>query len=120
MCMIKILREGAGVVIPLKPPPPYEQLLPLQSLCFKIFLERFLNDPHHHPPPTSSIFIAILLPIHHPFPLKKFDHTPCLSQFQLGTSPPPPPGNPRENFFSERIPATWEIFFSNSPAQGQK
>ena len=38
------------------------------------------------------------------------DHL-CLSQFQLDTSPPPPPGNPRENFLSELIPATRAIFF---------
>ena len=38
----------------LKPgPTPYEQFLPLPTPCFKMFLERSLNDPHH---PTSSIF----------------------------------------------------------------
>ena len=54
-CMIKIFR-GAGVGTPSKPPPPYEQLLPLPIPCFKKFLERSLNDPPtpHHP--TSSTF----------------------------------------------------------------
>ena len=40
---------------PSKPPPPYEQLLPLPTPCFKMFLERSLNAPHPHHP-TSSIF----------------------------------------------------------------
>ena len=45
---------GAGVVTPSNPPPPYEQLLPLPSPCFKMFLETSLNDPTPHHP-TSSI-----------------------------------------------------------------
>ena len=65
---------GAGVVTPSKPSPPYEQLLPLPTPCFKMFLKRSLNDPHH---PTSSIFHCYPLP--HPPPLppppKNFDHT---------------------------------------------
>ena len=32
----------------------------------------------------------------------------------------PPPGNPRENFLSEGIPATREIFVFNSLTPGQK
>ena len=47
-CMIKIFWGGAGVVTPLKSPSSYEQLLPLPTPCFNIFLERCLNDP---PPP---------------------------------------------------------------------
>ena len=39
-CMIKIFR-GAGVVTPSK--PPYQQLLPLPTPCFKMFLERSLT-----------------------------------------------------------------------------
>ena len=42
------------MVTPSKPPPPYEQLLPLPTPCFKMFLERSLNDPTPHHP-TSSI-----------------------------------------------------------------
>ena len=41
------------MVTPSKPPSPYEQRLPLLTPCFKMFLERSLNDPHH---PTSSTF----------------------------------------------------------------
>ena len=74
--MIKIF-QGAGVVTPSKPPPPYEQLLPLPTPCFKMFLERSLNDP---PPPTTPLqapFTATPLPIHHPFPPpKNFDYAP--------------------------------------------
>ena len=42
--MIKIFR-AAGVVTPSKSPPLYEQLLPLPTPCFKMFLERSLYDP---------------------------------------------------------------------------
>ena len=52
--------------------PSYEQLLPLPTPCFKMFLERSFNDPHH---PTSSTFHCYPLPIHHPFPPKNFDRT---------------------------------------------
>ena len=73
--MIKIFR-GAGVVTPLKPPPPYEQLLPLPTPYFKMFWERSLNDSSTTP--LQASFAATLLP--HPPPLsppppKKFDHT---------------------------------------------
>ena len=53
-----------------KPPSPYEQLLPLPTPCFEMFLERSLNDPHPHHP-TSSIFHCYPLHIHHPSPPKK-------------------------------------------------
>ena len=74
--MIKIF-WGAWVVTLSKPPPPYEQLLPLPTPCFKMFLERSLNDP---PPPTTPLqasFTATPHPIHHSFPPppKNFDHT---------------------------------------------
>ena len=72
-CMIKIFR-GAGMVTPSKPPPPYEQLLPLPTPYFKMFLERSLNDT---PPPHFKHLS--LLPPPHPPPLpppKNFDHTP--------------------------------------------
>ena len=72
-CMIKIF-WGAGVVTPSKPPHPYEQLLPLPTPYFKMFLERSLNDPHPQNQ-TSSTFHCYPLPIHHPFPPKNFDHT---------------------------------------------
>ena len=77
-CMIKIFR-GARVVTRSKPPPPYEQLLPLPTPCFKMFLERSLNDPHPHHP-TSSIFHCYPSPsTTPPLPLKKFDHTLTVS-----------------------------------------
>ena len=63
------------MVTPSKPPPLYEQLLPLPTSCFKLFLERSLNDP---PPPHfkhPSLLHCYPLPIHHPFPPKHFDHT---------------------------------------------
>ena len=62
MCMIKIF-WGGGVVTPSKP-------LPFTHPCFKMFLERSLNDPHH---PTSSTFHCYPLTIHHP--PKNLDHT---------------------------------------------
>ena len=70
--MIKILPRGggggAGVVTPSNRLSPYEQLLPLPAPCFKMFLERSLNDP---PPPHFKH--PLLLP---PLPPKNFDHTP--------------------------------------------
>ena len=55
------------MVTPSKPPPPYEQLLPLPTPCFKMFLERSLNDP---PPPPPHFKHPSLLPppIHNPSP----------------------------------------------------
>ena len=55
------------MVTPSKPPPPCEKLLPLPTPCFKMFLERSLNDPltPHHP--TSSTFHCYPPP--HPPPL---------------------------------------------------
>ena len=41
---------------------------------------------------------ASLVCYHSTWHPKAFDQPLCLSQFQLGTSPPPP-GNPREHFF---------------------
>ena len=67
-CIIKIFRV-AGVVTPSKPPPPYEQLLPLPTPYFKMFLERSLNDP---PPPH-------------------FKHLSLLPPSPSTTPPPPPP-----------------------------
>ena len=79
-CMIKIFR-GAGVVTPSKPPPPYEQLLPLPTPCFKMFLERSLNDP----PPPHFKHLSLLPPllIHHPSPPKNFDHTPSMLAIRI-------------------------------------
>ena len=79
-CMIKIF-WGPVVVIPSKPLPPMNNFCFYPPPCFKMFLERSLNDPHH---PTSSIFHCYPLPIYHPFPPppKNFDHTQVLqSQF---------------------------------------
>ena len=67
---------GAGVVRPSKPPPPYQQLSPLPTLCFRMFLERSLNDPHPLSTPLQASFTATPFPIHHPFfPHKNVDHT---------------------------------------------
>ena len=47
--------------------------MPLPIPCFKMFLERSLNEP---PPPHFKHLSLLPLPIHHPFlPLKNFDHT---------------------------------------------
>ena len=54
---------GQGWWRPSKHPPPYEQLLPLLTPCFKMFLERSLNDPHPRFKHLS------LLPPPHPPPL---------------------------------------------------
>ena len=64
-CMIKIFRGGRGSDT-FKPPPPYEQLLPLPTPCFKMFLEGSLNDPH---PPPPHFKHPSLLPPPHPPPL---------------------------------------------------
>ena len=52
---LKFSGRGAGLVTPSKPPPSYEQLLPLPTPCFKMFLERSLNDL---PPPLQASFTA--------------------------------------------------------------
>ena len=72
-CMIKIF-WGAGVVTPSKPPPPYEQLLPLPTPCFKMFLERSLNDPHPPPPHFKHLSLLPPSPSTTPSPPKNFDH----------------------------------------------
>ena len=56
-CMI-IIFWGDRVMTPSKPPPPYEQLLPLPTPYFKMFLERSLNDP----PPPHFKHLSLLLP----------------------------------------------------------
>ena len=73
-CMIKIFR-GGKVVTPSKPPPPYEQLLPLPTPCFKKFLERSLNDPHPPPPNFKHLSLLPPSPSTTPSPPKNFDHT---------------------------------------------
>ena len=50
------------MVTPSKPPPPYKQLLPLPTPCFKKFLERSLNDP----PPPHFKHLSLLPPPHPP------------------------------------------------------
>ena len=79
-CTIKIFR-GAGVVIPSKPPPPYEQLLPLPTPYFKKFLERSLSDPHPPTPHFKHLSLLPPTPTTTPSPPKNFDHTP--GHFQL-------------------------------------
>ena len=59
---------GAGVVTPSKPSPSYEQILPLPTPCFKMFLERSLNDP-------TTPLQASLTATPSPPPHKNFDHT---------------------------------------------
>ena len=60
-CKIKIFWE-AGVVTPSKPSSPYEQLSPLLTPCFKMFLERSLNDT----PPPHFKHLSLLPPPHLP------------------------------------------------------
>ena len=73
-CMIKIFWGGRGDDT-FETPSPYEQLLPLPTPCFKMFLEDPLMTPTPHHP-TSSIFHCYPYPIHHPSPPpKNFDHT---------------------------------------------
>ena len=45
-----------------KTPSPYEQLLPLPTPCFKMFLERSLDDP----PPLHFEHLSLLPPPHLP------------------------------------------------------
>ena len=88
---------------PSNSPSPYKQLLPLTHPCFKMFLERSLNDPSLHP--TSSIPHCYPLPIHHPFPPpKNFDHTPEQTSLEISTS---------QNQLPDRFPVrffSWEIW----------
>ena len=66
---------------PSNPPPPW-QLFPLPTPCFKMLMERSLNDPRPPPPHFKHQFTATPLPIHHPFSPKNFDHTHApLKQF---------------------------------------
>ena len=60
MCMIKIFRGGGQGGDTFKNHSLYEQLLPLPTPCFKMFLERSLADP---PPHFKD---ASLLPSPHP------------------------------------------------------
>ena len=79
-CMTKIFRRGRGGA-PSKLPLPYEHLSPLNTPCFKMFLERSLNAPIT---PLQASFIATPLPIHHPFsPHKNVDHTLRCSAFYV-------------------------------------
>ena len=63
--MIKIFQGGSGVVTPSKPLLHYEQLLPLSTPCFKMFLERSLKDP-----PLQASFTATPSPSTTPSSLK--------------------------------------------------
>ena len=74
--MIKIFRGGRGGDT-FKTPPPCEQLLPLPIPCFKMFLERSLNDPTT---PLQASFTATPSPsTTPPPPPKNFDHTLTIS-----------------------------------------
>ena len=59
--MIKIFRGGGGGRggDTFKTPSPYEQVLPLPTPCFKMVLERSLNDPTT---PLQTSFTATLPP----------------------------------------------------------
>ena len=59
---------------PSKSLSPYEQLSPLPTPCFKMFLENPLMTPTPTTP-LQATFTATPSPIHHPFPHKNFDHT---------------------------------------------
>ena len=59
--MIKIFRGGRGCDT-FKTPSPYEQLFPLPTPYFKMFLERSLNDP----PPPHFKHLSLLPPPHPP------------------------------------------------------
>ena len=61
MCMIKIFRGGRGGDT-FKTPSLHEQLLPLTTPYFKMFLERSLNDP----PPPHFKHLSLLPPSHPP------------------------------------------------------
>ena len=75
--MIKIFWGGRGGDT-FKTPSPYEQLLPLPTPYFKMFLERSLNDPPPPITPLQASFTATppphpsTTPSPHP---KNFDHT---------------------------------------------
>ena len=57
--MIKIFCGGrGGDTFKTPSPSPYEQLLPLPTPCFEMFLERSLNDPPPPPPPLEASFTA--------------------------------------------------------------
>ena len=67
-CMIKIFQGGRGGDT-FKTPSPLRITFAFTHPCFKMFLERSLNDP---PPPHFKHLS--LLPAH-PIPPKNFDHT---------------------------------------------
>ena len=69
--MIKIFQGGRGGDT-FKTPSPYEQLLPLPTPCFKMFLERSLNDPT---PPPHFRHLSLLPPSLSTTPPENFDHT---------------------------------------------
>ena len=78
-CMIKIFRGGSrgGDTFKTPSPPPYEQLLPLPTPFFEMFLERSLNDPP--PPHFKHLSLLPLTPSTTPSPPpKNFDHTPTI------------------------------------------
>ena len=79
-CMINIFWGGGGRGgDTFDTPSPLRTTFAFTHPCFKMFLERSLNDPHH---PTSSIFHCYPLPIHHPFSIhKNVDHTLRCSAF---------------------------------------
>ena len=79
-CMIKIFLGGQGWWHLQNPIPPYEQLLPLPTPCFKMFLERSLNDPHPPPPHFKHLSLLPPSPSTTPSPPKKFNRAPDTSR----------------------------------------
>ena len=59
----------------MKPQSPYEQLLPLPTPCFKMFLKRSLMTPTPHHPTSSIVHCYPPSPFTTPPPPKNFDHT---------------------------------------------
>ena len=72
MCMIKIFRGGRGGDTFKPPLPPTNNFYLYPPPVLRCLWKDPLMTPHH---PTSSILHRYLLPIHHPFPPKNFDHT---------------------------------------------
>ena len=65
--------EGAGVMTSSLPSTPNEQFLPLPTPYYKMFLERFLNDPQ--PPHFKPLLLLPPTPSTTPAPSKNFNRT---------------------------------------------
>ena len=75
-CWLKVSGGGGGRGgDTFKTSSPYEQLLPLPTPYFKMFLERSLNDPPPLTTPLQASFTATPSPSITPSPLKNVNHT---------------------------------------------